>query len=224
MATIEIPPRLVHETFGRLRGLRALLRSMDVGFPEAAWGEQQILEQQAQDGSVDEGEYDVESQLQAERFRFWVPRYAGYSAIIIAHSLVESQLFACVAAVQAQTGRSAGGKRRGIDRAKGQLRSLSNSDVSDDPAWGGLIDLENLRNFIVHTGGVPVEEAQVKWLTDLAAKYPSKIWVSDELYWYSRHVVVTLQCGADFVEMVDGFFRRVFPRFGFSVSGVRFVN
>ncbi len=113
MATIEIPPRLVHETFGRLRGLRALIRSMDVGFPEAAWGEEQTLQQQAEDGTLDEGDYQIESLLHGERFRFWVPRYAGYSAIIMVHSLVESQLFACVAAVQAQNGGAVRGKATG---------------------------------------------------------------------------------------------------------------
>lgn len=87
MATIEIPPRLVHETFGRLRGLRALLRSMDIGFPEAAWREEQILEQQAENGILDESDYQVESQLLGERFRFWVPRYAGYSARLVVKSL-----------------------------------------------------------------------------------------------------------------------------------------
>src|SRR4051812_26251680 len=124
MATIEIPPRIVHETFGRLRGLRALLRSMDIGFPEAAWGEEQSLQQQAEDGALDEANFQIETHLNRERFEFWVPRYAGYSAIILAHSLVESQLFEIVAALTENANGPVRGKRRRIERARAQLRAL----------------------------------------------------------------------------------------------------
>ena len=225
MGPVHIPPRLVHETFGRLRGLRALLGSLHTGLLEAAWHEEEELQRRAETGDLEYSDLQVETQLKDERFQFWVPRFAGYSAITLVHSLVETQLFECVAAVRTKVGRpSPVPKRRGIDRARNQLRMVTDFDVSKDLAWSSLLDLENIRNFLVHSGGVPTDEAQTRWLARLADDYKGKLWMSDGLYWYNRHLVVTLRLGAQFVETADGFFRRVFPMCGLSVEGVRLVK
>jgi hypothetical protein len=225
MPTINIPRRIVVETFGRLRGVRALITALDTGVPEAWWKEQQSLQASSAAEGWDQGEYDVELQVADEKFRFWARRFATYAAVILLHSVVETQLFASADQLRRRSGTSLfRGKRRGLDRARQQLKVLSGLDVRADPAWRALLDLEGLRNVIVHAGGALTAEEDERWLARLVARHQRTLWLSERSPAYESHVVVSLRFSTQLLEVVDAFFRLILPALGFSVKGARWIR
>src|SRR5438128_524850 len=84
---------LVLETFDRLFGVTAFLEVVDKAIPETEWREQEALKQLAEGEHWDYADYAGQRQVLDQKFRHWLPRYAGYSVVILLHSVVETQLF-----------------------------------------------------------------------------------------------------------------------------------
>lgn len=80
------------ETFARLHGIQAFLETMNDGIPTVEAKQHQYLEQLAVKGDWEPGEYFVEKEILNDKFRTWIPEMAAYSAIILLHSIVETQL------------------------------------------------------------------------------------------------------------------------------------
>jgi len=224
MAKIHID-RLALETFGRVFGVKALLGALDKALPEAEWQERKSLRRLAEEQHWDYSNYDVECQVVDEKFRFWVPRFAAYSVISLLQSVVETQLFACADRLRS-TRRAATtnkkGKRRGLERARQQLKAMSGFDVATDSAWPELLRLEKLRNLIVHQGGSLGKSKEDRtWSIRLAETYKGKLWLSDETNPYEPHVILSMRLCTELADLVYEFFRRILPALGFADRGVR---
>ena len=72
---------LVLQTFGRLTGIRSFLDLLDGALPRSEWSDNEALKQRAEKENREFNDFDVERQVLDERFRFWLPRYAAYSAV-----------------------------------------------------------------------------------------------------------------------------------------------
>src|SRR5437870_5172340 len=86
---------LVLETFDRLFGVTAFLEVVDKAIPEMEWREQEALKQMAERENWEYSEYDGQRQVLDEKFRHWIPRFAGYSVIVLLQSIVETQFLTC---------------------------------------------------------------------------------------------------------------------------------
>ena len=208
---------LVIETFARLHGAWAFLDTMNDGIPAMEEKERRYLEQLSAEGGCDYGEYAVERQVLDDKFHTWIPTFAAYSATIVLHSIVETQLDAFAA----HMGRKLGSKLRvkdiagkGVDRSADYLERALSIEVKADPAWSRIKDLQLLRNIIVHRGGKRGESHEhQKTVNELVRKYPQALELRKgdgfhEQIWMSMNLC------RDFAQSIDGFFDRVFKASG----------
>jgi hypothetical protein len=202
--------RLAFETFGRVFGVKALLEALDRALPEAEWQQREELKRLAEEQNWEYDDYDVERQVLDEKFRRWIPRFAAYSVIALLHAVVEDQLFACAARLRTRrvpvspAGRK---KRRGLDRARQQLKAVSGFDVASDSAWPVLMVLEKMRNLVVHHAGAPDTAEDVTWLAKLARAHSGKVSVSEDSSPYQRHILLSMRYCDDLAAAAEGFFK-----------------
>jgi hypothetical protein len=219
MPTIWIPPRVVTVTFARLAGIKRLLQAIDTGVPEAEWASRESLQRTAAAADWPAEEYFLEDKILDEELGYWMRRLAWYSVVALCHSLVESQLFACGDSVRVARGEKVNVaiKRRALDRARQHLRSESGFDVRSDPAWPDLLRLEDIRGIVLHRGGSDGEsDAERTKVQQLAEIYPGKLQVNDQRDAYHHHIFITKSLCDQFVEVIEGFFTRVFAALGFT--------
>ncbi len=218
---------LALETFGRIFGVKALLEALDKALPEADWQQQEELLRVAREQNWAYDEYEVERQVRDAKFRHWIPRFAAYSVVALLHAVVEAQLFACADRLRSKRppqSRSAMAKRRGLDRARQQLKAESGFDVASDSAWPTLMVLERLRNLVVHHAGAPVTTQDLRWLSKLARDQKGKVSLSSDYGPYQKHVLLSLRYCEHVVATVEGFFKRLLPAVGFADRGVTVIR
>ena len=85
---------LVTETSQRLYGLSALIELIYRATPEVELQERDALKQLAEHEKWEYGDYNVEGQFLDVKFKYWLPKFAAYSVIILLSSIVETQLLA----------------------------------------------------------------------------------------------------------------------------------
>ncbi|PYV81008.1 MAG: hypothetical protein DMG05_30680, partial [Acidobacteria bacterium] len=147
---------LVSQTFQRLAGIRALLELLDQALPESEWRESEALKQLADEQNWDFSDFDTESHILNERFRFWLPRYTAYSVIMLLHTVLETQLISAAEAVHARKRlpfRPSDLRGRGVETSALYLTRAGVYDVRNDSAWQSIGDLRDLRHLIVHRAG-----------------------------------------------------------------------
>ena len=86
---------LAGDTFDRLVGLKALIEHAANSIPEMERQAQEALKSRAKSGGWDFDDYRIEQQILEENYGHWVPRYTGYSTLVLLYSIVETQLLAC---------------------------------------------------------------------------------------------------------------------------------
>ena len=203
------------ETFARLHGVLDLLETMNDGIPIVEEKERRYLKELASAWGY--GDYAVERDILDQKFRSWIPTLAAYSATVLLHSIVETQLDAFAEHI---------GKRRsaelrvkdiagkGVERSARFLERVLSIDVRADPAWSSLQDLQLLRNIIVHRGGKPGESPEQRQQADkLVRTYPHALELRkiDGLH---DQIWMSLNLCRDFAQNVDGFFERAFRASG----------
>jgi hypothetical protein len=208
---------LVIETFARLDGVLAFLTTMNDGFPAAEEKQRRYLEQFATDGGWDYDDYAVERDILDQNFHTWIPMFAAYSATVLLHSIVETQLHAFAEHIgkkrnsELRVNDMAG---KGIERTALYLKRGLSIDLKTDPAWSRLTDLQSLRNIIVHRGGKPGESQEYqKQVDSLIRKYPALLELRDTDGFHEQIWMSTNLC-QDFAQAIDGFFERVFMSCG----------
>ena len=166
---------LVMETFDRLRGVQSLLNTMNEGIPVLRERQNNDLEQTAAAEGWEYGQFAAERDDLNYQFHAWIPTFAAYSVTILLHSLVETQLYAFAEYMGKQRGsklRVSDEPGRGVGQAVKYLQHVLSIDVTRDPDWSCLRDLQLLRNIIVHRGGKPGESVKHrKTVDDLVVKY-----------------------------------------------------
>jgi hypothetical protein len=189
--------------------LRLIWEFVDSGIPKLEADENAYLDEVASQQGWGEGDYFTEKAELNSKFRHWVPTFAAYSVIILQHGVVETRLFA----LADHLGRKREMKLRvkdvagkGIEQSALYLERVLGVPAKTDPAWRALVDLRDLRNLIVHRGGVP--GADRKTADRLAQAYPGLIEVRkaelEEGLWVSMNA-----CG-QFQSTVEAFFERLF--------------
>jgi hypothetical protein len=190
---------------------------MNDGIPTVEEKEHRYLEQLAAEGSWEYGEYAVERAVLSEKFQTWIPAFAAYSATILLHSIVETQL----SALAEHIGKKRGAKLRvneivgkGVERSAIYLERVLSIDVKADPAWSRLNDLQSLRNIIVHRGGKRGESHEHQRIVDdLVRKYPQALQLR-KADGFHEQISMSMDLCLAFAQDIDGFFERVFKASG----------
>ena len=155
MATIRWEP-VVIDTFAWIVGVRAFLEEIEAALPDAESKALGYLNHLAKEQNLDATDYSFEEAEIKSKFKHWLPRLAGYSAVMLIHSIVETQLTAT-----ANRLRELGGYKLKpndlhgdpVERAKLYLTKVAGIEVGLDSGWQVLQDLGELRNMIVHRRG-----------------------------------------------------------------------
>ena len=216
MAKIVFDP-LVTDTSHRLYGLGALIELIYRATPAIEIQERDALEELAERDGWEYGDFAVEDQLLDIKFGHWVPKLAHYSIIILLSSIVETQLLAFAKKI---------GKREKCTFEPGDLRGsalekvalyvkrASELELTQNPHWKTLKDLQDLRDVIVHRAGRPG--------TDKAAQFGQMIknlpllslapnphgWEPDD------EIDVSIHACRYFAKEVEIFFKELFKQAG----------
>jgi hypothetical protein len=223
MAKIRID-FLVLKTFERLFGVTALLDVVDRAIPEIEWQEREALKRLAEEQQWDSGDYFVESDVLEEKFRYWLPRLAAYSVIILLHSIVETQLLALAERMGRKQGspfRVSDIRGRGIEQGALYLERVGALDVRKDPGWRHIHHLQELRNMIVHHGGKRGQsEEHQRAVQRLLQEYDGRLVLPEEPDAVRGEIWISMRLCRDFAQEIQGFFDRLFKAAGLPGKGV----
>lgn len=212
----------VVETFERLAGVRALIDHADKSIPEMERQTKEALKRLAEDQGWEFGEYSVERDLLDDKYWHWVPRYSGYSAVILLYSIVETALRACAERVGKERASAFGVsdmKGNGLDPSVRYIERVTGIDAKKDSAWPHLQDMQALRNILVHRGGrrstSAAHQNEFDGLVDRCEglSKASRLGADDE-FW------VALRLCREFVGQVEDFFKRLFKGLNWPETGV----
>jgi hypothetical protein len=220
MAMLTFDP-LAIVTYQRLAGIRAFIDLLDASLPEVELRQRERLDQLAKEHDWDFGDYSVECQMLDERFSHWMPRLSAYSVIMLLQSVVEAQLFASAERVGHEKSIVLGprdllaGRGRTMEVAVLYLRRVADLDVTIDPVWARLKDLQSLRDIIVHRSGTRGEsEDHQKVFDRLIERYAPRLALAEQASRLYGEIWVSLILCREFTEDVAKFFARTLKAIG----------
>ena len=159
------------KTNERLAGVNSLLHLLENAIPEYEHRKKKELLEFAQEQGLDAHEYFAEREIVEHESRFWLRRFAAYAVVTLLYTILGVHLRDCVRRAEAKTNKpfvSADYKGSRIERSATYLKNCCGYNLKEDPAWGRLKDLHEIRILVVHTAGTPVKQATA---TRLKAKY-----------------------------------------------------
>ena len=211
------------DTFARLEGLKALIEHAANSIPEMERQAQEGLKSRAESEDWDFGDYCVEQQILGKNYGHWVPQYAGYSALVLLYSIVETQLFACadcVAEDKSFVFRARDIRGSALESSVRFIRKLTSINATEDPAWQHLKDLQALRNIIVHRAGTRGQDIKhQKEFDDLLRCDKERISKIKDL-WSGDSLWIPMETCKFFTLEMEQFFKRIFARLGLPAKGV----
>ena len=207
---IRIDP-LEIKTHSRLRGVRSLLDAFQQALPELEKREREALEQQAENKGWEYDYYNAARQSLDETFKYWLPRFAAYSVIVLLYAALESQLYACADRVQKRSHSPFEPfdiKGKGIEPADLYLKKLKAFEVKQDDEWNTLRDLRDLRNIVAHRmGSKGHPERHRKEIKHLSREYPGDLKFSDDFL--NDEMYISISLCRRFTDAVERFLNRV---------------
>jgi hypothetical protein len=226
MTKIVFDP-LVDETSQCLSGINALIETVYKGIPESEQQALDAIKQIAERDQWDESDYDVEVQLLDPIFKWWLPKTAAYSVIILLRSIVETQLLAFAKRV-GERGKSNFDpndlKGSVLDRARLYVKKVSDLDLTQNERWQRLRDLQDIRDIIVHRAGKPGDDKK-QHLERMCSSYPG-ISLGGNPYTINRDVElgITIHSCRYFAKEVEEFFKGLFKDAGLPVRSGLWPN
>jgi hypothetical protein len=212
---------LVTETSQRLYGLSSLIELIYRATPEVELQERDALKQLAEHENWEYGDYSVEGQFLDVKFKYWLPKFAAYSVIILLSSIVETQLLAYA--------RREGERReyafdlndlRGsaLDRAALYVKRVSGMELTKNARWQTLRDLQDLRDIIVHRGGRPGDDKKLR-VEQIRQSYKG-VSLDENPYTIQPDIELGLSIHSCkyFAKEVESFFRDLFKGAGLPVE------
>jgi hypothetical protein len=166
--------KLVTETSQRLYGLSALIELVYRATPEVELQERNALEQLARQENWNFGDYSVEDDFLDVKFKYWLPKLAGHSIIILLHSILETQLLAYAKFAGQREGSAFDPndlKGSVLDRTAQYVKKVSGLELAKNVHWKALRDLQDLRDTIVHRAGKPGDDKK-RQLEQMCRSYP----------------------------------------------------
>ena len=214
---------LAGDTFARLEGLKALIEHAENSIPEMERLAQEALKSRAKSGGWDFDDYRIEQQILEENYGHWVPRYTGYSTLVLLYSIVETQLLACadrVAEDKSSTFRARDIKGSAFESPVRLIGALTPINAKQDIAWPHLKDLQALRNIIVHRAGIRKQtEKYQKEFDDLLRRHKERISKIKD-HWSGDSLWIPMETCKFFTLEVEQFFKRLFKNLGLPTTGL----
>jgi hypothetical protein len=177
----------------------------------------------ARDGDWDPGEHDAELEAVREKFGHWLPIVSAYSALVLLHSLVETQLLAYAKRLRKQRGLQldvSDIKGQGVAALKTYFTKAAAVPIGQDLGWQELKNLQDLRNIIVHRRGQQGPDVrQQQNVQRLVAEYSSDLSLTEGVSLESRELLVSFRLCHHFVDQVEQFFVRFCRAAGFQERG-----
>lgn len=218
MPLIHFPHPLVLETFNRILSAKSLLELLDSNIPKAEWEEREALRTLAKEENWDESDYFIEGQVLDSKYPA-IARLGAYSIVILLYSIVETQLLALADEI---------GKKkksdfsvndisgRGIEKAQTYLKRVATLDLTTDPGWSSLRELQSMRNVIVHSMGTPKQNP--KTIDHLVGKYQGLLDAPVDQWGRRQEIVIRMPLCRKWCEQIEEFFKRTFKAVGLSKS------
>jgi hypothetical protein len=223
MTTIRWEP-VVIDTFAWIFGVRAFLEEIEAALPDAEGKALDYLNQLAKEQKWDETDYSLEEAEIKSKFKHWLPRLAGYSAVTLIHSVVETQLAATANRLRELHGYSLKvNELRGdtVERGKIYLTKVAGIQVGSDSGWQVLQDLAELRNIIVHRRGRQGADLKnQRSVQQLTERYPDGISLSGRCDDPDAEVEVSVAMCKRFIDETERFFECLFTATGWPRGAV----
>jgi len=220
MVKIRFDP-LVTETSQRLFGLSALIELVYRATPDVELQEREALKQLAEHENWEHGDYGVESQFLDVKFKYWLPKFAAYSIIVLLSSTVETQLLAYAKRV-GQREKSAfnlnGLKGSVLEKTALYVRKVSGLELTTKTRWKVVKDLQVLRNVIVHRAGKTGDDKKVQ-LEQIGKIYPG-LSFDDNPYTIEAEpeLRLTIHSCRYFAREIEAFFKELLKEAGLPVE------
>jgi hypothetical protein len=225
MVKIHLEP-LVLDTFAWLYGVRSFAQTVETAMEAARLRERDALQRTAARENWDDDDYSIATQELDGRFDVVIPHFSRYAVLVLLHSLVETQLHACAHRLHKDHAfKLAIDDIKGseIERAKVYLTKVAGISVGQDVGWQELMNLQVIRDIIVHRRGAPpgkgkkhheqLERLKILYKDDLTVK--SRLNTGGELQ-------VSAKLCEHFISQIDDFFKRLFKDAGLPDKGVTF--
>lgn len=202
---------VVFDTLGSIWGTRAYIDEMERTLPLSESRDRGELKRLADELGFD---YEIYSEKQSDadsKWVYWIPRVLSYSLVTLLHSIVETNLLGLCKRLRPDKTSLKVGELKGspIERSRLYLTKLVHLNIADDPDWETLRDLAKIRNVIVHRGGaVGNDKDQKKQIDELVEKY------TPDLKTHIGYLQVSLTLCRKFLDIVEGFFKRLFTMAG----------
>jgi hypothetical protein len=204
---------LVTETSQRLYGLSALIELVYRATPDVELQEREALKQLAERENWEEPDYSVENQFLDVKFKYWLPKFAAYSIIVLLSSTVETQLLAYARRVgQRKKAAFDPNDLKGsvLDKTALYVRKVAGSELTRNARWKALKDLQDIRDIIVHRAGKPSvdKKGQIEQMMKL---YPG-LSVEENPYTikHDSELGVSIHSCRYFAREVEAFFKDLF--------------
>jgi hypothetical protein len=213
---------LAGNTFSRLAGVRALIEHADRSIPDMESRVLKDLQAHAENEGWDYGDFDVERQRLQADYRHSIPKFAGYSGVVLLCSVLETQLTACADQVAMDRGSAFRVKDiqgSSLGASVLLIEKISGITVAEDPAWPLIRDIQLLRNIIVHEGGAKgrSEKQQEKFTGILARR--RGVSKSDEAL-SGEEFMVSQQFCLSSCDEIEQFFKRLFRKLNLPEEGI----
>lgn len=213
---------VVIDTFAWIFGVRAFLDEIETAIPEAASKASENLERLAKEQNWDEANYSLEVGELDTKFKRWLPRLLGYSAVTMIYTVVETQLTATANRLREQKNYSLKvNEVRGdpVERAKRYFTKVAGIQVGSDKGWEVLQDLAEVRNIIVHRRGRQgLEPKDRHMVQQLTKRYPGEISLSGRHDDSDAELEVSLAVCKRFIDETERFFERMFVATGWPLN------
>lgn len=213
----DFDPEII-ETLGWISSVRAYLEEIETIMPSAKHRAIKQLSETTKPEKWDTATFELETAILESNFDDHFPRLLRYSIVTLLHTVVETQMIRLANYLRRKQGLSLtvnDFRGTGIKRMKLYLNKVVSLNVADDPAWKKLCDLNDLRDIIVHRGGLQgSDKDQQKVVRRLIKEYNGGLSLLGPAKSPDSEIEVSLDFCRCFLNTIEQFFRRLFEKAG----------
>jgi hypothetical protein len=216
---------MVWETYGWIAGTRSFIEEIQTAIPAISQRGIDRLDEMAKTLSWDYERYTEERQEIESTVEHWLPLTLKYSAIALSYMIAETRLNALAKAIERRPDiniKYTNIKGKGINKSRLFIKKSIRYDLSSDSAWEDLCHLATLRHLILHNLG-----RQGKYMENvkiMLKRYKGEISLSGQRQSGDSTIIIEYTLCHRFLNILDGFFRRIYDACGFSNKIVTTVH